>query len=158
MKNLIRNETGSALVTTLFFLLGLAVTGAIIAGIASSEKRVTYNEYTHTRALHSSDAGSEEAINWVRNITGPSAVIVAPATKVLDQQNFSDLTAQYATGENNQYRYDVTYDGRDYRPGWPPEYKDYRFTIDSEGASSQESEAVLEVQADRLLRDAGNKY
>jgi hypothetical protein len=59
MKNLIRNETGSALVTTLFFLLGLAVTGAIIAGIASSEKRVTYNEYTHTRALtHACKTGS----------------------------------------------------------------------------------------------------
>jgi len=154
MKKLIQNEKGSALVTTLFFLLGLAVTGAIIAGIASSEKRVTYNEYTHTRAVHSSDAGSEEAINWIRNITGPSDVLVPPSTVVKDLATFNSLP----TTEDNRYRYDVTYTGRDYRPGWPPEYKDYRFTIDAQGASSKESEAELEVQADRLLRDAGNEY
>ena len=158
MKSLITNEKGSALVTTLFFLLGLAVTGAIIAGIASSEKRVSYNEYTHTRAVHSSDAGSEEANNWIRNIQGPQSLQVPATTVVRDLQNYTDLPTNYAQGEDNRYRYDVTFAGRDFRPGWPPEFKDYRFTIDAVGASSRESEAELEVQADRLLRDQGSKY
>lgn len=156
MKSLIRNEKGSALVTTLFFLLGLAVTGAIIVGIASSEKHVTFNEYTHVRSVNSSDAGSEEAINWIRNITGPSDVMVPPNTAVLNQASFTNLADVHVTGEDNRYKYDVTFIGRRPRPGYQKEYSDYTFRVNSTGASSHESEAAIEVRADRLLRDAGS--
>lgn len=157
MQSLICNEKGSALVTTLFFLLGLAVTGAIIAGIASSEKRVTHNEYTHMRAVHSSDAGSEEAINWVRNITSTAGLMVPPETSVNQLQSYTSLASQHVSGQDNRYRYNVTFIGQRPRPGYQAgtsgvSYKDFSFRIDAEGASSQESEAVLEVRADRLLQ------
>jgi Tfp pilus assembly protein PilX len=156
MRSLVHNERGSALVTTLFFLLGLAVTGAIIAGIASSEKRVTYNEYAHTRSFHASDAGGEEALNWIRSLPAPTRV--PNDTKVHELTTYSTLTSSYSTGENNRYKYDITFDRRRFRPGWTIEYKDYDFTVDTQGASAQESETDIEVQASRLFRDANTKY
>lgn len=157
MEKLICNEKGSALVTTLFFLLGLAVTGAIIAGIASSEKQVTHNEYTHMRAVHSSDAASEEAINWVRNITGTAGLMVVPETSVNELTNYTTLASQHVSGQSNRYKYNVVYVGQRPRPGYQAgtsgvRYVDFTFRIDAEGASSQDSEAVLEVRADRLLQ------
>ena len=154
MTGLMYNEKGSALVTTLFFLLGLAVTGAIIAGIASSERRVANNEYTHTRSFNSSDAGSEVGINWIRTLNGPQ--LVPYNTRVQQLTSYSDLTTSYTTGEANKFKYDITFDRRRFRPGWSREYKDYDFTIDSEGASSQESATVIQVQASRLFRDQGS--
>jgi Tfp pilus assembly protein PilX len=155
MTGFMHNEKGSALVTTLFFLLGLAVTGAIIAGIASSERRVTNNEYTHTRSFNASDAGGEVGINWIRTLNGPQLV---PYNTVVQRLNsFDDLTTTYTDTENNAFRYDVTFDRRRFRPGWSREYKDYDFTIDSEGESSQESATVIQVQASRLFRDQ-NSY
>jgi hypothetical protein len=39
-----------------------------------------------------------------------------------------------------------------FRPGWSREYLDFDYTIDSDGASTQQSETVIQVQASRLFR------
>jgi hypothetical protein len=151
MWTIIRNERGGAMVTALFFILGLTVMAAIITSIASSEKRVAHNEYTHVRAFNSSDAGSENAINWIRNLPeAPDAANVG--VKVIDQGTYTDLEDPNAAHpESNKYQYDIEFDGMRHRPGWSPEYVDFDYTIDSEGASSKESSANIEVQASRLF-------
>jgi len=159
MKKLIGNQKGSALVTTLFFLLGLAVTGAIIVGIASSEKRVTFNDYTHVRSVNSSDAGGEEAINWIRNIASTSSMLVPKNTQVFNQASFTNLPDIHVSGEDNRYRYNVTFTNLGPAEGYSSDYTYFYFRINSTGASSQDSEAAIEVGAQRLmLVNASNHY
>jgi Tfp pilus assembly protein PilX len=152
----IRNQEGSALVTALFFITGLTVAAAVIAMVATSEKRIAHNEYTHTRSFNASDAGTEEAINWLVLRETPPVTIDAD-NKVRDLGTYTTL---YTSGnyEENKYQYDITFDTVHFRPGWPREYLDYDYTIDAEGASAKESSAMLEVQASRLFRTANKGY
>jgi Tfp pilus assembly protein PilX len=150
MVGTLRNERGSALVTALFFIIGLTVTAAIIAMVATSEKRVTHNEYTHVRSFYSSDAGGEEAINWIRT-SDPFAIYGAPGTQVNTVGSFKPLTTS-GTTESNEYKYDIQSDGRSLAPGWSHEYNYLLCTIDSEGRSAQHSDTQIEVQTSRLVR------
>jgi hypothetical protein len=146
-----RNDSGSALVTALFFITGLTVAAAIIAMLATSEKRIAQNEYTHVRSFNASDAGTEEAINWLRLRQSPPRVVDDQTNAVRELDDYSQL---YKSGnyEENKYKYDIEFDRVRFRPGWSREYLDFDYTIDSEGASSQESSAEVEVQASRLFR------
>lgn len=155
MLAMIRSDRGSALVTALFFITGLTVAAAVIAMVATSEKRIAHNEYTHTRSFNNSDAGTEEAINWLVLRNTPPVFVAADST-VRDMGE----TNLYSSGnyEENKYEYDVKFDNMHFRPGWPREYIDYDYTIDAEGASAKESSASLEVQASRLFRTANKGY
>jgi len=149
MSTNLSNDRGSALVVALLFILGLTLTAAIVVRIAGGEKHVAFNDYTHTRAFYSSDAGGEEAINWIR--TRRVAPTPDAQSKVRNQGSYTDLVVAGST-EENKYKNSITYDGRRYRPGWSREYVDYDYTITSDGASVQQSSTVVEVQASRLFR------
>jgi hypothetical protein len=138
------------MVTALFFILGLSVTAAIIVTIAGSEKRVSHNEYVHARSFYSSDAGTEVALNWLLMRQSPPRVIDQDGTV----QALNDYTYLYTSGntEPNKYKYDIDFDRVRFRPGWSREYLDFDYTIDSDGASTQQSETVIQVQASRLFR------
>jgi Tfp pilus assembly protein PilX len=145
-----QGEQGSALVTALFFIIGLAVTAAIIVMVATSEKRVAHNEYTHVRSFYASDAGGEEAINWIRT-SDPLAIFGASGTSVRTLGSYSQLTVSGST-ENNEYKYDIKSDGKGPAPGWSQEYNYLKCIVDSEGRSAQASEADIELETSRLVR------
>jgi Tfp pilus assembly protein PilX len=145
----IRNGKGSALVTTLFFLLGLAVTGAIIAGVASSERRVTHNEYSHTRAVNASDAGSEVGISWIRTLN--EIPLDPDGTKVFEVTTQTAIYATHVPNENNSYTYDITFDQPVQKLGWSQDIIFGQFTVDAQGTTTQDNTAEIEVQADRMF-------
>jgi Tfp pilus assembly protein PilX len=151
MWNLVRNDRGGALVTALFFITGLTAIATIIVFVTGSERRVAHNEYTHTRAFNASDAGAEEAINFIRVMA--DAPMDNPGTKILDQTGFTTLYDPSAyTTELNQYMYDVSFDAMTNAPGWNAnEFANFDFTIEAEGASAKESSSIIEVEASRLF-------
>ena len=146
MLKILRNERGSALVATLFFITALAITATVIVWVTGSERRVSHNEYTHARAFYASDAGSETAINWIRTQQIPPAII-DPEEKFVENQD--DFTEMYG---DHKYKYDVRFDRVRFRPGWSREYLDFDYTIDSNGASVQQSSTRIEVRTSRLFR------
>lgn len=146
MKRLVENNSGYAMVITLAFITALGLLAAIIIGVATSEKQTTFNETTHTQAFYSADAGGEAAINWLRFQNSPPPQLDTNG-HVFVPTGFTPLTTK------NDYRYDIEYQGKQFRPGWSQEYKDFRYQIESDGASSQNSEASVEVRALRLYRE-----
>lgn len=146
MKRLLANNTGYAMVITLAFITALGLLAAIIISVATTEKQTTFNETTHAQAFYSADAGGEAAINWLRFQNTPPPE-VDNAAHVYVPTGYTALTS------NNDYRYDIAYQGKQYRPGWSHHYKDFRYQIESDGASTQNSEAAVEVQALRLYRE-----
>ncbi len=149
MWTFVRNDRGGALVTALFFITGLTAIASIIVFITGSERKVAHNEYTHARAFNSSDAGSEDAINWVR-FTLAEIPLVADDTKMVDQTAYTDLTDPNAySQEENKFQYDVEFDEFSFRFGDETRYVWCDFTLESEGASAKESSSMIEVQASR---------
>ena len=145
------NERGSAMVTTLFFLVGLAVAAAVIAMVATSHKRVAENDYTHSRSFYSADAGSESAINWLRVSDRPPTIVNAQTRKVRSMNDYTHLNVD-GNHENNMYKYDATYDRVRFRPGWSKDYRDFDYTVDADGSSSLQSSSQIEVQVSRLFK------
>ncbi|MGD8414166.1 MAG: pilus assembly PilX N-terminal domain-containing protein [Candidatus Latescibacterota bacterium] len=146
MLKIVRNEKGTALVATLFFITALAVTATIIVWVTGSERRVSHNEYTHTRSFYASDAGGETAINWIRVQQMPPPIIDSEHKFVASQDDYTYLTSDH------KYQFDVRFDRVRFRPGWSREYLDFDYTIDSRGASVQESSTRIEVRTSRLFR------
>jgi Tfp pilus assembly protein PilX len=146
MLTTIRNNKGTALVATLFFITALAVTATVIVWVTGSERRVSHNEYTHTRSFYASDAGSETAINWIRTRQIPPRIIDTAEKFVANQDDYTYLQSDH------KYKFDVRFDRVRFRPGWSREYLDFDYTIDSRGASVQESSARIEVRTSRLFR------
>ncbi len=151
MISMFRDERGTAMVTTLFFIIGLTVAAAVIAMVTTSEKRVAHNEYKHSRSFYSSDAGSESAINWLRLRTSPPTIVDAGTRAVVKQNQYTDITLANHT-ETNKFKYDTIYDRARYRPGFSKEYRDLDYTINATGASVSGSSALVEVQASRLFK------
>ena len=146
MLTTIRNNKGTALVATLFFITALAVTATVIVWVTGSERRVSHNEYTHTRSFYASDAGSETAINWIRTQQIPPRIVDTAEKFVVNQDDYTYLQSDH------KYQFDVRFDRVRFRPGWSREYLDFDYTIDSRGASVQESSARIEVRTSRLFR------
>ena len=146
MLTTIRNNRGTALVATLFFITALAVTATVIVWVTGSERRVSHNEYTHTRSFYASDAGAETAINWIRTQQIPPRIVDTAEKLVVDQDDYTYLQSDH------KYQFDVRFDRVRFRPGWSREYLDFDYTIDSRGASVQESSARIEVRTSRLFR------
>ena len=150
MLTFVRSDRGSALVTAMFFITGLTAIATIIVFVTGSERRVAHNEYTHQRSFNASDAGSEEAINFIR-MTVDEAPLVNDNTKIVDQVAYTDLTDPNASHqEENKYQYDVQFDRLRNGAGW--EYGRYvlgDFTVEAEGSSVKETSSVIEVQATR---------
>jgi Tfp pilus assembly protein PilX len=146
MLTTLRNDRGTALVATLFFITALAVTATVIVWVTGSERRVSHNEYTHARAFYSSDAGSETAINWIRTRQIPPAIIDLQEKFVENQDEYTVLHGDH------KYKFDVRFDRVRFRPGWSRDYLDFDYTIDSRGASVQESSTRIEVRTSRLFR------
>ncbi|HKW15503.1 MAG TPA: hypothetical protein VJS69_13540 [Candidatus Krumholzibacteria bacterium] len=145
------NERGSAMVTALIFLVGLAVAGAVVAMVATSHRRVTQNDYTHSRSYYSADAGSESAINWIRLAAVPPTITNLATGAVRNQNSYTHLDVN-GDSENNMFKYDATYDRVHFRPGWSKEYRDFDYTVNANGASAQTSSAQVEVQVSRLYK------
>jgi hypothetical protein len=147
MRSLLRNEHGYAMVITLAFIMGLSLLAVIVVNVATSEKQTAFNETTHTQAFYAADAGGEAAVNWLRFQTSPPARVASGDNHVFVPTGYTPL------GSKNDYRYDVEYMGKTFRPGWSTEYRDYIYDIDADGASSQASQATVAVQALRLYRE-----
>ncbi len=159
MTNLVRNDRGSALVTALFFITGLTAIATIIVFVTGAERKVAHNEYTHMRAFNSSDAGTEEAINWLRFQAFPPDEDPNNQNKVLDLDDFKALYAPNTSNqETNQYLYDITYSGMRWNPEYGTDWVDYNYTIDAQGASAQESSTNIQVQASRLFANTSGGY
>ncbi len=146
MLTTIRNNKGTALVATLFFITALAVTATVIVWVTGSERRVSHNEYTHTRSFYASDAGAETAINWIRTRQIPPRIVDTAEKLVVNQDDYTYLQSDH------KYQFDVRFDRVRFRPGWSREYLDFDYTIDSRGASVQESSSRIEVRTSRLFR------
>jgi hypothetical protein len=153
MLNAIRNEKGTALVATLFFITALTVTATVIVWVTGSERRVSHNEYTYTRSFYASDAGAETAINWIRTREIPPSIVDIQERYVETQDDFTTLEADPDHPTNDhKYQYDVRFDRVRFRPGWSREYLDFDYTIDSRGASVNQSSTRIEVRTSRLFR------
>ena len=146
MKTALSNNQGFALVVALSFITALSLLAAIIVAVSTLEKRTSFTDYTHSRAFYSADAGGEAAINWLRIRGTPPGL--------LDAQKHVYVPTGYDTlSTDHLYRHDITYIRKRLRPGWSHEYKDFEYTIDSQGSSVLASESELEVRALRLFKE-----
>lgn len=73
---------------------------------------------------------------------------------LIDVQNHVYVAGSFTpltTG--NSYKYDIQFLRKHFRPGWSLEYKDFEYLVDADGASVQQSEAAIEVDATRLFKE-----
>ena len=139
-------ERGAALVMALGALGGLALLAVIVVAMASSTKWTEFTEFTHTRAFYSADAGGEAALNWIRFQDTPPALV--------DSTNAVFLAAGYsAMSADHDYKYDVQFSRKRFRPGWSLQYHDFEYLVVASGASVQQSEAEIELRATRLFEE-----
>jgi hypothetical protein len=140
------DERGSALVLALVALGGLALLAIIVVSVATSGKWTEFREYTHTRAFYSADAGGEAALNWIRFQDTPPAILDGESN-VFVAGSYTPLSGDH------EYKYNVQFARKRFRPGWSVEYKDYEYLIKADGASAQQSESVIELRAMRLYQE-----
>jgi hypothetical protein len=146
MRKVISNDSGYAMVIALSFLTVLALLAVIVISVATSEKKTAFNEGTQARAFYSADGGGEVSINWLRIQNSPPSMIDG-VRHVFVAGGYQPLAA------NDQYDNNVTYIRKRLRPGWDIAYKDFEYTIDSEGSSIAHSQAEVELRALRLFKE-----
>lgn len=140
------HERGSAMVMALGAVAVLAVIALVVTAVVVSEKRTHFNDYVGARSFYSADAATEAGVNWVKHQYTPPA-IVDSSRNVFASNNYT------AIGNNNQYRFDVQYIRKRYRPGWSSEYKDYEYRVNAVGGSAQQTQSNIEMRATRLYRE-----
>lgn len=144
------DREGFALVTTLLVVLVLSVMAVGAAWLASSERKTTFAEGTHVRAVLSADAGGESAINFIRLSDDPP-----PPTDWITKQ-VADLGNTALQG-TQAYGYDCFQDRVAYRPGWDPQvYRDYYYNIQAQGAASAKARSDVEVNVSKLFKAGYN--
>lgn len=140
------HERGSAMVLAIGVLAVVAVMAVVIMAVVISEKRTSSSAYAHDRAFYSADAATEAGVNWIRGQLSPAATV--------DTLNHVRLTTGViALSADHRYEFEVEYLGKQHRPGWSVEYKDYIYRVEASGTSAQQSQAALQVNATRLYRE-----
>lgn len=146
MKRILGDESGSALLLAIGVLVILAGIAAVIVSIAVSEKKSQFAEFTHDRAFYSADAAGEGGINWLKNQT-----TVPP---YLDGLNNVYLSAGYTPlSTGHSYKYDVRWMSKQQASGWGKGYFNNEYLISAAGASVQQADAAVEVDATRLYKE-----
>jgi len=160
MKNILNDERGSAMVMALVFITGLALTASVIVYIATSEKRVTFNQYSHSRSFYASDAGTETTLNWLYINSRPPRFQNEVSGLVTQDNNFIEMepdhkfkvdlhARQGANGSFQSYSMgDEAGSGNDPIP--------IKYVILSSGASANDSETLIEVLATRKYMGTGS--
>lgn len=144
------DREGFALVTTLLVVLVLSVLAVGAAWLASSERKTSFAEGTHVRAVLSADAGGEAAINFIRLSDTPP-----PPTDWITQQVSDQATT--ALQGSQTYGYSCFQDRVTYRAGWDPEvYRDYYYNIQAQGAASAQANSEVVVNASKLFKAGYN--
>jgi Tfp pilus assembly protein PilX len=140
------NERGAAMVLVLGVLAALAVLAMVVMTIVMSEKRTQLTEYSNDRSFYSADAAGEAGVAWIRRQASPPS-LVDSLSHVSVSNAYTSLSADH------QYKYDVKFARKKFRPGWSVEYKDYEFVVEAKGLSSQQAESAVELGASRLFRE-----
>lgn len=140
------NREGFALVTTLLIVLVLSVLAVAVAWMATSEKKISFNEGVHMRSVYAADAGGEASINFLRLSTLPPQIV-----------NFADSTVavvgQTAVAGSQNYNYNARYAGWDVRPGWDVNmYRDFNYSVESTGRASVKGQSEVDLLATRLFK------
>jgi Tfp pilus assembly protein PilX len=124
----------------------LAVLAMVVLNIVTTEKRTTFTEYTNNRSFYSADAAGEAGVAWIRRQGSPPAL--------MDSLNHVSVATGYtALSNDHRYQFDVRFVQQRFRPGWSAEYLDYEYVVEARGASSQQSEAAVELGAVRVFRE-----
>jgi len=145
------------MVMALFFITALALTATIIVWVSTSEKRVSFNQYAHTRAFYSSDAGSESALNWLYI----NSQIPVPIDGNVVKRDADYEEIHY----DSKFKVDVevkpaasgswTNHAPGYESGSETQAIQVNYIINSDGASAADSEARIEVMAARIYIVSG---
>lgn len=139
---------GFALVSALLIILVLTIIGLGAALLAKNEKRCSFSECVHARALCSADAGGECAINYLRLSEDPP-LMLDTATQLVN------TVAPTVLEGSQQYAYTCRYVGQRPKPGWGTEYLDYDYAVDANGASSREGRSDVALVISRLFYQEG---
>jgi Tfp pilus assembly protein PilX len=134
------------MVLVLGVLATLAVLAMVVMSIVVTEKRTQFTEYSNDRSFYSADAAGEAGVAWIRRQASPP-----PLVDTLSHVSVSN--AYTALSSDHQYKYDVKFMRKKFRPGWSVEYKDYEFLVEAKGASAQQAESAVELGAARLFRE-----
>lgn len=143
-----RSREGFALVSALLIVLVLAIIGLGAGLLAKSEKRCSFAESVHARALCSADAGGECAINFLRLAEDP------PLMESAETQLVSTVALTPLEG-SQQYAYSCRYVGQRPKPGWGIEYLDYDYAVDASGAAAREGHSDVALVVSRLFYQEG---
>jgi Tfp pilus assembly protein PilX len=140
------SERGSAMVMALGVLTVLALLAVIVLTIVSANKRTESSDYANNRSFYSADAASEAGVHWIHTQGCPPSIV--------DTLGHVSVTTAYTTLDtDHQYRFNVRYVTKKFRPGWSVEYKDYQYVVEATGASAQQSQSTVNVNAARLFRE-----
>ncbi len=140
------DRRGFAMVTTLLVVLVLSVMALGAAWMASSEKKTTFAEGSHIRAVLSADAGSEAGINFIRVSDTPPRINDFSTMTVAD-------TGETALKGSQSYEFDCRYQTKRPKPGWGMKYLDYDYAIGSKGQASTQSRSDVQVLVSRLFKE-----
>ncbi len=140
------NRQGFAMVTTLLVVLVLSVMALGAAWMASSEKKTTFAEGAHIRAVLSADAGTEAGINFIRVADTPPRINDFATMTVAD-------TGEQTLKDSQSYAYDCRYQTKRPRPGWGMKYLDYDYGIGSTGQASRKGHSEVRVLVSRLFKE-----
>ena len=140
------DRRGFAMVTTLLVVLVLSVIALGAAWLASSERKTTFAEGAHIRAVLSADAGSESAINFIRVSDRPPRINDF-GTMVVDTKGETALDG------SQTYSYNCRYVNKRPKPGWGMEYLDYDYNVDAQGQASTQGQSSVSVLVSRLFKE-----
>ncbi len=140
------DRQGFAMVTTMLVVLVLSVMALGAAWLASSEKKTTFAEGTHVRAILSADAGGEAGINFIRVADAPPRISDFGTMTVANQGETALMGSQ-------TYAYDCRYQTKRPKPGWGMKYLDYDYSIGSQGQASTKGQSEIQVLVSRLFHE-----
>jgi Tfp pilus assembly protein PilX len=140
------SENGSAMVLAIGVMAVLALIAIVVISVVIAEKRSSSSQYAQDRAFYSADAAGEAGVHWIKTQLSPPALV--------DTMNSVRAAAGYtALSDDHLYDYSVGYVGKQFRPGWSVEYKDYIYRVDAQGKSAQQSKAAVDFNGTRLYRE-----
>jgi len=142
----VHHERGSAMLLALGALGVLGLLAFVVSVLVVAEKRTSSSSYAHSRAFYSADAATEAGVHWIRGQLSPPSTV-----DTLNRVRASE--GDSALSSDSRFAFEIQYVGKQFRPGWSTEYKDYIYRIQATGTSAEQSRAAMDINTTRLFRE-----
>ena len=151
----IESEKGSAILIAVFVLFILTMLGLYANTTSTVDIQIASNDRDYVQVFYGAESGWQVGVSWLDAQyplpTNDMGLDTSGSSVSFSSSKYSSPDSN-AMGGSNSYQVTSAFNGTQHAPGYSTDYRQFRYTITSTGAGSQNAQSQVIVTAQKVQK------